>query len=245
MVLALVALALTVQSGLPKGYPCLQGPCPGYPMPLNPPGYWLLKNPTADVVVDVFGDNLCYFTMKSWPTIKALAQHYAEAKASVSIRFHFLPLPYHHDAYFVAMVDHWAATTAFNGGKVGALLWPFADKIFSQQSLLLQQAINLTEPEVKARIGSIAAEAGIPLEEYTAWTQNGSAYHAVDSFTRTSWKYAVSRGVDATPIFMVNGFQVAESSTANTGTANITSWTGIIDPILEAQEDSDTSMFAV
>ena len=39
--------------------------------------------------------------------------------------------------------------------------------------------------------------------------------------------------------------QVAESSTANTGTANITYWTDVIDPILEAQEDSDTSMFAV
>ena len=42
-------------------YPCI-GPCPGYPLPARRLGYPLLGGPAADVLLELFGDNLCAFT---------------------------------------------------------------------------------------------------------------------------------------------------------------------------------------
>jgi hypothetical protein len=50
-------------------------------------------------------DNLCSFTKASWPTIKALADHYQQLNASLEIRVHWFPLPYHHNAFFTAVSD--------------------------------------------------------------------------------------------------------------------------------------------
>jgi len=58
--------------------------------------------------------------------------------------------------------------------------------------------------------------------------------HPLDIVTRVAWKLAATRGVFETPTFFLNGFRVAEPHGANTGTANITGWTALVDPLLAA-----------
>ena len=49
----------------------------------------------------------------------------------------------------------------------------------------------------------------------------------------------VCRHVYETPTFFLNGFEVPEPFKANTGTANITGWTTVIDPLLETPPMAD------
>ena len=139
------------------------------------------------------------------------------------------PLPYHHNAFFTAEADHFIGVTY--GPKA---LFAFADAVFAAQDTLLTGATNLTEAEVKARIGTIAASAGIDGDAVVAALSN----HTVDLVTRVAWKLAATRGVFETPSFFLNGFRVAEPHGANTGTANITGWTALIDPLLATPPDA-------
>jgi hypothetical protein len=41
--------------------------------------------------MEMFGDNLCSFTKASWPTMKALAEHYG-ADDDLEIRVHWFPV---------------------------------------------------------------------------------------------------------------------------------------------------------
>ena len=71
---------------------------------LYPTGFPLLGDPTSKVQLELFGDNLCIFTKRSYVTIKALAEHYrAQSGNPLEIRVHWIPLPYHHNAFFTAM----------------------------------------------------------------------------------------------------------------------------------------------
>ena len=80
----------------------------------------------------------------------------SDARASpVTARF---PLPYHHNAYFVAMADHWLGSVdskggsrySTSGGSGGAgLLFPFAATVFDAQASLLDGAANMTEPQAR------------------------------------------------------------------------------------------------
>mmetsp|Transcript_3092 Transcript_3092/g.7400 ORF Transcript_3092/g.7400 Transcript_3092/m.7400 type:complete len:241 (+) Transcript_3092:159-881(+) len=222
-----IAVLAGAASAFVPGYPCI-GPCPGYPLPPRRLGYPLLGSPLSDVRLEIFGDNLCAYTKASWPTIKALAAHYQGQKASLEIRVHWFPLPYHHNAFFVAMADHWIGSH-----KGPATLFAFAEAIFGAQETLLGGAANLTEPEVHDRIADLAESVGVNRTEFVAQMTN----HTTDLVTRVGWKLAATRGVYETPTFFLNGFRVAEPDKANTGVANITGWTALIDPLLITPPD--------
>ena len=49
---------------------------------------------------------------RSLLNLQALADHYTSAGASFEIRVHWFPLPYHHNAYFTAMSDHYIGTVS-------------------------------------------------------------------------------------------------------------------------------------
>lgn len=134
-------------------------PCPGYPLPPRRLGFPLLGSPTSAVQLEMFGDNLCIFTKRSYVTIKALAEHYgAMAGNPLEIRVHWIPLPYHHNAFFTAMGDHFVGVSALNGKPVrcdefvcgrpagavfnhgaqaGAMHFAFAEAVFANQDMML------------------------------------------------------------------------------------------------------------
>ena len=59
------------------------------------------------------------------------------------------------------------------------------------------------------------------------------ANRSTDLATRVAWKYACgTRHIYETPTFYINGFKVIEPTSANKGTANITDWVSMIDPLL-------------
>jgi hypothetical protein len=85
--------------------------------------------------MEMFGDNLCVFTKRSWPTIKALAAHYTNDE--LEIRVHWFPLPYHHNSFPTAMANHLVGNSAFGGKPVGAMEFDFAEAVFANQSQIL------------------------------------------------------------------------------------------------------------
>eukprot|EP00041_Stephanoeca_diplocostata_P020114 m.442952 g.442952 ORF g.442952 m.442952 type:complete len:243 (+) comp21478_c1_seq2:163-891(+) len=193
----------------------------GQPLPASPPGFSYTGSPASRVHLEVFGDNLCSWTKAAWPVIQQLAQTY-DANA-LEIRMHFFPLPYHHNAFFVAEADRYIGTTAF-GGKVGARLFPFVEAIFAQQETLLTQAENLTEAQVQNRICDIAASVGVPAANLTAAFAN----RTMNLATRAMFKYACSRGVTYTPAFYLNGFEI------NPAPTNLSAWGAYINPLIAA-----------
>ena len=44
--------------------------------------------------MEMFGDNLCAFTKASWPTVKALAEHYG-SNNDLEILVHWFPVTRH------------------------------------------------------------------------------------------------------------------------------------------------------
>ena len=77
---------------------------------------------------------------------------------------HWIPLPYHHNAFFTAMGDHFVGITALNGKPAGAMHFDFAEAVFANQDTLLYggdpPAPSLNESMVKDRLGNIAANGG-------------------------------------------------------------------------------------
>ena len=57
----------------------------------RPLGFPLVGTPAAKIKMEMFGDNLCSFTKASWPTMKALAEHYG-ADDDLEIRVHWFPV---------------------------------------------------------------------------------------------------------------------------------------------------------
>jgi len=232
MVSLLLLLAAAVFAGFaaagpvtPPGTPCI-GPCPGYPLPPRRQGFSLTGSPSSDVHLEMYGDNLCSFTKAAFTTIDLLAQHYADK--SVEIRVHWFPLPFHHNAYFVAMADHWV------GVNQPELLWPFARAIFAQQGSFFGKATTTMTPDaVKQHINDIASNVtGINMTGF-------KNFPSADIPTRVAWKTATSRGMYETPSFYLNGFRVRIGWPPYQGVApepaasNLTVWTTMIDALLE------------
>ena len=70
-------LMVAAVEGNPFGTPCMDGVCPGYPLPPRQLGFFLSGNPGSKVLLEVYGDNLCSFTKAAYPTLKLLGTHYA------------------------------------------------------------------------------------------------------------------------------------------------------------------------
>jgi hypothetical protein len=54
-------------------------------------GFPLVGTPAAKIKMEMFGDNLCAFTKRSWPTVKALAEHYS-SNNDLEILVHWFPV---------------------------------------------------------------------------------------------------------------------------------------------------------
>ena len=183
--------------------------------------------------MEVYGDNLCSFTKAAFTTIEALAAHYIH-NPNVQIRVHWFPLPFHHNAYFVAMADHWVGVHAPDQ------LWPFANAIFDAQESFFGPAVTTWSPdEVKAHIVSVARNASVRVDGDALL--NALNNHTVDLSTRVAWKQAATRGVYETPTLYLNDFRVMQGWPPYQGVApepqgrNITTFTSMIDALLQTQ----------
>ena len=116
--------------------------------------------------------------------------------ATVSITLHLFPLPYHHNAYFLAQ-----AAQAIGRSANSSQIWTWMEAVFANQGEFGNAATeSMTAAQVKSKCADLAETAGIERDVVS----KGLNDEQMDGNTRFGWKYACYRGVFGTPTFFVN-----------------------------------------
>jgi hypothetical protein len=134
----------------------------------------------------------------AYPTVKRVLKKYED---SVHFILHLFPLPYHRNAFLAA--QSLKVIAAFNSSAV----FDWVDVYFENFGLFTNQATaDLSFLEIAQSIQIIAShKVGISRDEFLAGVQPGTDF---DFETRTSWKYACSRGITGAPVFLLNGVKI-------------------------------------
>jgi len=197
------------------------------PIPSRPDGYGVGGPADAHVVVEMFADLLCPDCQAAWPTVLQLAAYYG---TRIHFRLHTFPLPYHTNAFVAAQGLHVVANVTMR--NIDAI-YKYATEMFKHQAEWYNSATaKMTIPQVVDSIASFVDTLSIVTKEkFLA----GMMDDDINDETRISWKYACSRGVVATPTFLING--VITSADASW---SLKDWQSVIDPILATVESVKT-----
>ncbi|XP_052072274.1 uncharacterized protein LOC127710458 isoform X2 [Mytilus californianus] len=188
------------------------------PVPPRPLGfiYEPQSSSVAPVEFDVYMGPLCPDSKAALPTLVKLADHYGPEK--LRFRMHLFPLPYHRNAFLVAMGTH-SVDKMTNGNMT--FIW--SQNVYSHLDIFYDK--TLTEDQVISKMVELAKSMGLPEVKFKQLATNSRINHEC----RVEWKHGCSRGVTSTPTFMINDIIVAEDDQANRSEAD---WIRIIDPIL-------------
>lgn len=190
------------------------------PIPMGGYDGFLQGARTAPIQLEAFFDLLCPDCKAAWPVMKELMQRYG--KDTLGFTLHTFPLPYHHNAFYANQGVHVVAQNRSD------LIWNYVDMMFAQQdSFGNAVTVDKTPTEVMATMGTLTqTEIGFAAAAFVM----GLNTRALDLKTRTSWKYACSRGVAGTPTFLVNGVVVAGQPSWS-----VSDWTSVLDPLLPGE----------
>lgn len=172
---------------------------------------------THPVVIEAFFDLLCPSCRDAWPVLRAVSHSYP--KTAVQIIVHPFPAPFHHNAYFAARGMHIAASLN------ASLAYPWMEAVYKNQDVFGGDVTANEAPRlVIARLAALAPQLGLDEGAFL----DGFSDLQTDSLTRTSFKYGCSRGVVATPTFLVNGVAVQGAD----DTWMLRDWEALLDPFL-------------
>ncbi|HMF55544.1 MAG TPA: thioredoxin domain-containing protein [Pyrinomonadaceae bacterium] len=154
-------------------------------------------NASAPVTVEEFGDFQCPPCGRMYPELKKIEQEFGE---KIKVVFHNFPIVSQHK---FAMIAAEAAEAAGFQGKY----WEMHDKLYENQ-----QAWATSDDPGPAFIG-YAREIGLDLERFTRDMNGPEAKRRVESDMRDG----ETRGVQATPTFLVNGRMLRPEATSPDG----------------------------
>lgn len=195
----------------------------GVPVPARPEGFYYAneggESPSAKVQLTIFIDLLCPDSRDAWPVMKEVTSHYN--RTDVALRVILFPLPYHHNAFLASQ-----AALGY-GSQFPDRFFDFVEKQFALQPRYSNAQTNeLTAEKIIASLVADAVGLGANGDEMKEAMSYGGPY---DAALRTSWKYACSRGVSGTPVFLVNDVMVDA-----TPEWKLSDWKALIDPLLNA-----------
>lgn len=192
------------------------------PIPPKPDGFIYkppsICPPSSITQLSAFYDLLCPDSRASWPVIKAVAEHYGSLM--LQTRVHTFPLPYHRNAFLANQAGQAIAAQKESD------FFPWMEAVYAhQESYYNVNTTNKTEVDVKSMLANLAFYAlDYDPVKVMGWLEYGSRY---DGATRTSWKYACSKGVTGTPIFFVNGVAVDADASWT-----VAQWLKLLDAII-------------
>lgn len=170
---------------------------------------------THPVVIEAFFDLLCPSCKDAWPVLREVSRSYP--KTDVQIIVHPFPAPFHHNAFFAARGMHIAASLN------GSLAYPWMELVYAAQDEFGAAATADETPNaVVAKFAALAPRLGLDRAAFL----DGFSDLQTDALARTSFKYGCSRGVVATPTFLVNGVAVQGAD----DTWRLRDWKVLLDP---------------
>ncbi|XP_019862027.1 PREDICTED: uncharacterized protein LOC105315512 [Amphimedon queenslandica] len=171
-------------------------------VPERPLGFVYLDDARPKVVLEVFYDHLCDDSAASWPTLKQIESEYS-GKQGLEILIHIFPLVNHHNAFFMQKAGEVVRNeTRGDRNETDDAFVTFLEQAFKQQEEFLTGAVDMTEPQVQAKIAEFTETATkVSKEKVMA----GFKSERVDTKSRNAWRYAASRGITGTPQYIING----------------------------------------
>ncbi|KAF0735199.1 hypothetical protein Ae201684P_002648 [Aphanomyces euteiches] len=174
------------------------------PVPPTPPGFTIGHgSASANVQLEVFVDLLCPYSKMAYPALKQLVQH--ESPDRFRLRVHQFPLPYHHQAFSVAQASE---TISFALGRETFETW--MEAVFEEQDSFGNKVTeNQGQKNVTAQIHALAKKTFPNLTD-AQWADGMTGHGGTDrdDDTRVAWKYACSRGISGTPMFLLNAVAI-------------------------------------
>lgn len=164
---------------------------------------------TSSYILEVFYDHLCPDSAAAYPGLYA---YWQANQAWLGLTIHIFPLPYHSFSFVAAQAGKYIQVT-------------YPSKFISYLSFMFtyQNIINTGYPAwdfatVQLKVAGLANQAtNISTNEMLIALNNTD----INWDSRVSWKYAASRGMVGTPLYILNDIWVPEVS----GYVNATQWT--------------------
>ena len=182
-----------------------------------------LGNMNSLVTVEFVIDLTCSATKDAWPILSEVVALY---KDSVKFKIRILPLPYHQQAFILSKA---ASTVYYYEGDRPAI--DFMNDAFDHQDMFLNSATeNMSYNDVVKLVAGVATNGSLSGEEYfEGMSPATDAGATIEAFTRYEWKYAVSHGFYATPLYTINGLIVNDLS-------ELDEWKEVLDPLVKTQK---------
>ncbi|VDI71395.1 Hypothetical predicted protein [Mytilus galloprovincialis] len=185
-------------------------------VPSRPLGfiYGAQSSNVALVEFDVYMGPLCPDSKAAFQTVLKLADHYGPDK--LRFRMHLFPLPYHRNSFLVTMGTH-----AVNKMTNGRMTFIWTQNIYSHFEIFK----TLTKDQAILKMVELATSMGLSAAEFKQMLTNSRTRHEC----QVEREHGYSRGIKATPTFMINDVVVADDDQAKRSESD---WIKIIDPIL-------------
>ncbi|XP_071093181.1 uncharacterized protein [Haliotis cracherodii] len=174
-------------------------------------------SPMAPVHLDFYIDQICPDSKQAWPTILKLADTYGPSVLQLTT--HLFPLPYHRNSFYASKGSH-----IVNQQTKGANTYLWIQTVYSNiDSLTNAVTFNLSDSHIIDKYAVIASVVGVPVATFKSLILDDT----IEMDTRVEWKYCCTRGVAATPTFMLNDILVAADPSWT-----VAQWKQVIDPLL-------------
>ncbi|OQR83001.1 hypothetical protein ACHHYP_15253 [Achlya hypogyna] len=170
------------------------------PIPASPPGFtYASGSAEAHIQLDMFIDLLCPDSKAAYPALQQVVANLSST--DFRLRFHQFPLPYHHNAYSFAQASR-TITHALGEDKFTRWM----ETVYAHQDAFWnKQTETLGQKQVTDQIGQLAKKTFPELTD-AQWAEGmtGHGGTQMDVDTRTEWKYACTRGISGTPMYLLN-----------------------------------------
>ena len=165
-----------------------------------------LGNMNSLVTVEFVIDLTCSATKDAWPILSEVVALY---KDLVKFKIRILPLPYHQQGFILSKA---ASTVYYYEGDRPAI--DFMNDALNHQDMFLNSAtMDMSYNDVVRLVAGVATNGSLSGEEYfEGMSPSTNAGATIEAFTRYEWKYAVSHGYYATPLYTINGLIVNDLS---------------------------------
>ncbi|XP_067664251.1 uncharacterized protein [Haliotis asinina] len=172
---------------------------------------------SAPIHLDFYIDQMCPDSKMAWPTILKVADSYGPSV--LQLNTHLFPLPYHRNSFYASKGTH-IVNQQSKGANTYVWIKTVYDNIDSLSNLV---TFNMSDSQIVDKYANIASGLGVPADTFKSLIQD----ETIEMDTRTEWKYCCTRGVAATPTFMLNDILVAADPTWT-----VDQWKQVIDPLL-------------
>ena len=173
------------------------------PVP-SPRDGFVLGPVKSNYTIDAFFDHLCTDSAAAFP---GFYQYWQANQNWLGLRIHIFPLTYHPFSFVVAQAGRYIQSA------YPSKFLSFMSYMFSHQNLILNNYMNWDFNTLQNKVALYTQQAtGVSFSEVL----NALNDQNVNYSSRVSWKYATSRMVTGTPMYLVNQVLAPEAGSFTT-----------------------------